>query len=152
MIISDEEKFKLSDLKTFNREFWIISVSCAITYMAIFPPMQILTNLLSTKYAIPAASAPVLFGLPYIISASTSPFLGFLIDKIGYRPHLSKIFYLLIIISFLIIIITIFQSHHYNAITTLCRSMLHISVSNDIIRSRLFNICCCSLGFNSICC
>lgn len=36
-MIAEEDKFKWSDLKTFNASFWIISGSCVFTYMAIFP-------------------------------------------------------------------------------------------------------------------
>lgn len=37
MKVSDEDKFKISDLKTFNLSFWLISISCTIVYMAILP-------------------------------------------------------------------------------------------------------------------
>lgn len=36
-MITEEDKFKFKDLKTFNRKFWLISASCVITYSAIFP-------------------------------------------------------------------------------------------------------------------
>lgn len=36
--ISDDEKFKFSDLKKFNRlPFWLVVFSCVIIYMVIFP-------------------------------------------------------------------------------------------------------------------
>lgn len=47
--------------------------------------------MLTVKYGIPEESAPILFGLPYIISACTSPFIGFMLDKVGYRAHFSKL-------------------------------------------------------------
>lgn len=44
--------------------------------------------MLVKKYGIPKETAPILFGLPYIISACTSPFLGFMIDRVGKRVHI----------------------------------------------------------------
>ena len=35
--LSDEEKFKFSDIRTFNLSFWLICASCVITYCTIFP-------------------------------------------------------------------------------------------------------------------
>ena len=35
--LTEDEKFKFSDIKTFNLSFWIICGSCVLIYMAIFP-------------------------------------------------------------------------------------------------------------------
>ena len=35
--ISEEDKFRWSDLKTFNLSFWLLCFSCVIVYTAIFP-------------------------------------------------------------------------------------------------------------------
>jgi hypothetical protein len=51
-LITEEDKFKLKDLTTFTLEFWLICASCVFTYMAILPPMQVLTDLLETKYKV----------------------------------------------------------------------------------------------------
>jgi hypothetical protein len=59
--------------------------------MAIFPFLMVVTKMLQIKYGVSEESAPLVFGIPYIISACTSPFLGLLIDKIGRRVHLGKI-------------------------------------------------------------
>ena len=38
MTVSEDEKFKFSDLKEFNRlPFWLVTGSCVIIYMVIFP-------------------------------------------------------------------------------------------------------------------
>jgi len=42
-MISEEDKFKFSDIKSFKLSFWIISGSCVITYMGIFPFLQVVT-------------------------------------------------------------------------------------------------------------
>lgn len=44
--------------------------------------------MLQTKYGLSEKVATKVFGIPYIISACTSPFLGLLIDKVGKRVHL----------------------------------------------------------------
>jgi Na+/melibiose symporter-like transporter len=46
--------------------------------------------MLVKKYGIPKETAPILFGLPYIISACSSPFLGFMIDRVGKRVHIGN--------------------------------------------------------------
>ena len=46
--------------------------------------------MLEDKYNIPHDIAPKIYGIPYFIAAGASPALGFLIDKVGLRVHLSK--------------------------------------------------------------
>jgi MFS family permease len=89
-VVSDDEKFRFSDIKTFNRSFWIICVSCVIIYMAILPFLQVASKMLQEKFGFSEATAGGLFGIPYTISACTSPFLGILIDKVGRRTLMSK--------------------------------------------------------------
>lgn len=36
-VTNEDEKFRWSDIRTFNKSFWIICVSCVLTYTAIFP-------------------------------------------------------------------------------------------------------------------
>jgi len=45
-VISEEEKFKWSDLYSFNISFWLLTASCVITYMSIFPFIQVASDLL----------------------------------------------------------------------------------------------------------
>jgi hypothetical protein len=35
--MTDEDKFKLSDLYSFNISFWLLTGSCVVTYMSVFP-------------------------------------------------------------------------------------------------------------------
>ena len=45
--ISDDEKFKFSDLKKFNGlPFWLVTMSCVIIYMVIFPYVQYSSDML----------------------------------------------------------------------------------------------------------
>ena len=45
-VVSEEEKFRWSDIKTFNKSFWIICFSCVLIYMAIFPFIQYVSGML----------------------------------------------------------------------------------------------------------
>ena len=45
--LTEDEKFKLSDLKEFNRlPFWLETASCTICYMVIFPYVQYSSDML----------------------------------------------------------------------------------------------------------
>ena len=45
--ISEDEKFKFSDLKQFNGlPFWLVTLSCVIIYMVIFPYVQFSSDML----------------------------------------------------------------------------------------------------------
>ena len=53
--ISDEDKFKISDLRQFAccRErlpFWLVTLSCVIIYMVIFPYVQYSADMLEERY------------------------------------------------------------------------------------------------------
>ena len=84
-VLTEEEKFRFRDIKTFNLSFWLLCFSCVIVYMAIFPFIQVSSKMLQVKFGFSEEEAGSLFGIPYTISAATSPFLGLLIDKVGRR-------------------------------------------------------------------
>lgn len=48
--LSDDEKFKCSDLLTFKLPFWLLVLSCLVTYMSVFPYVQTVSGLLQHKY------------------------------------------------------------------------------------------------------
>lgn len=100
--LSDEEKFKFSDLKRFRLAFWLLVGSCVVTYMSVFPYIQIVSDVLQIKYQFDSITAGKLFGIPYIISATTSPFLGLLIDKIGRRAIIIVFSSLILSTAFLV--------------------------------------------------
>lgn len=83
--LSDDDKFKCSDLLTFRVPFWFLVLSCLVTYMSVFPYVQTVGGLLQNKYHFDENTSATLFGIPFIISACICPFLGFGIDKIGRR-------------------------------------------------------------------
>lgn len=86
--VNEDDKFKWSDLTEFGVQFWLLTGSCVLTYMSVFPYIQNASNLLQTKYGFDNKTAGALFGVPYIISAIASPFLGLMIDKVGKRAFL----------------------------------------------------------------
>lgn len=87
-VVAEEDKFTWADLYQFDLSFWLLTGSCALTYMSIFPYIQVASDLLQTKYHFDKITAGYLFGIPYIISAVTSPLLGILIDQVGKRAFL----------------------------------------------------------------
>jgi MFS family permease len=87
--VGEDEKFKWSDLYQFSTSYWLLTFSCVVTYMSVFPFIQNASGMLQTKYHFDKITAGYLFGIPYIMSAIASPFLGLIIDKIGKRALLT---------------------------------------------------------------
>ena len=88
--LSEDEKFQLKDLNKFNTlPFWLVTASCVIIYMVIFPYVQYSSDMLETRFGF-GSSAATFYALPYIISGVMSPILGITIDKIGKRALFSK--------------------------------------------------------------
>jgi MFS family permease len=83
--LSDDDRLQFSDLLHFKLPFWLLVLSCLVTYMSVFPYVQCVGGLLQYKYHFDEDEAAQLFGIPYIISACLCPFLGFGIDKVGRR-------------------------------------------------------------------
>ena len=44
--IAADEQFKWSDLYDFDLSFWILTGSCVLTYMSVFPYIQVASDLL----------------------------------------------------------------------------------------------------------
>lgn len=83
--LGEEDKFKWSDLKEFNLNFWLIVASCVFVYMSIFPYIQNAEGLMEQKFGFSPVQAGSWYGTPYYMSAFLSPILGFVIDKVGKR-------------------------------------------------------------------
>jgi len=39
-VVSEDEKFKWSDIYEFSTSFWLLTGSCVVTYMSVFPYIQ----------------------------------------------------------------------------------------------------------------
>ena len=87
-------------LYTFSTSFWLLTGSCVLTYMSVFPYIQNCSGLLQKKYGFDQIRAGQLFGIPYIISAIASPFLGAAIDRFGKRAFLICLSSLILIFAF----------------------------------------------------
>ena len=87
-------------LYSFSLSFWLLTGSCVLTYMSVFPYIQNCSDLLQRKYGFDKIKAGYLFGIPYIISAIASPFLGAIIDKFGKRAFLICLSSLMLIFAF----------------------------------------------------
>lgn len=68
--------------------------------MSVFPYIQVSSDLLQKKYNFDEETAGKLFGVPYLISAATSPFLGFAIDRIGRRALIITVSSVILIIAY----------------------------------------------------
>ena len=68
--------------------------------MSVFPYIQNASDLLQTKYGFDKVTAGFLFGVPYIISAVSSPFIGAAIDKFGKRAFLVCLSSVILIIAY----------------------------------------------------
>jgi MFS family permease len=108
---------KLSDIKHFSTGFWLIALSCIVVYGTILPFNNIAQGFLLEKYfcapagiccpedsgllgrantgcdnfKVQTASASKIMGVPFLIGAVLTPFLGGIIDKIGKRAILISI-------------------------------------------------------------
>lgn len=90
----------MSDVSKFGASYWLLTASCVITYMTVFPYIMIASDTLQTKYKFDKITAGYYFGIPYIISAVSSPFLGLLIDKIGKRGFMICLSSVILVVAF----------------------------------------------------
>ena len=82
---SDEEKFKLSDIKYIlkNRGFWLVAILCVLFYSAVFPFLNYAADLMTNKFGVNEKFAGL---IPMLLPFGTiilTPFFGNLYDKKG---------------------------------------------------------------------
>lgn len=82
---SDEEEFKLSDVKNIlsSKLFWVIAMLCVLYYSAIFPFQRYATNMLQCNLGMDAQQAADIFRWFPIGAAALTPLLGFFLDHKG---------------------------------------------------------------------
>lgn len=98
-VLSEDDKFRFSDLKKFNTlPFWLVTASCVIIYMAIFPYIQFCSDMLSSEFGF-GSLASTFYAMPYIISAVMSPILGIIIDKVGRRALFISVSSIMILLA-----------------------------------------------------
>ena len=102
-----KREFKLVTLKDVqNPLFWVLSFTLLICFNSIYPYLNMVENLLETKYCISSIMAGYLFEIPYVISAICSIFIGILVDKIGRRLNFILLGNLFVFLAFFISIAT----------------------------------------------
>ncbi|CAD5122891.1 unnamed protein product [Dimorphilus gyrociliatus] len=77
------ETIRISDVKNFPLEVWLLSVICVAYYVTIFPFVDVGLLFYEMKFDQSAKLASLCNSLVYILSAAMSPFTGFAIDKTG---------------------------------------------------------------------
>lgn len=77
------EVIRLSDVKDFPLTLWLIFIICVAYYVAIFPFIALGLAFFQAKFDIDPQRAGAVNSVVFIISACASPFLGFMVDKVG---------------------------------------------------------------------
>ncbi|XP_062409222.1 major facilitator superfamily domain-containing protein 1 [Sardina pilchardus] len=77
------EVIKLTDVKDFPLQLWLIFIICVSYYVAIFPFIGLGQVFFIEKFDFSPAQARAINSVVYIISAPASPVLGFLVDRTG---------------------------------------------------------------------
>ncbi|XP_070539369.1 lysosomal dipeptide transporter MFSD1-like [Ptychodera flava] len=77
------EVIQFSDIKNFPAELWLIFIICVTYYVTIFPFIDLGVVFFEEKFGMDPSQANAVNSLVYILSAVASPFLGFLVDRVG---------------------------------------------------------------------
>jgi len=77
------EVIRLSDVKDFPATLWLIFIICVAYYVAIFPFIALGLAFFQAKFDLSPQRAGAVNSVVFIISACASPFLGFMVDKVG---------------------------------------------------------------------
>lgn len=79
------EAFSWKDIGSLGVPFWLTCLSCFCTYVAVVNSIFMGSSVLQTRFGFSIDMAGLLFTMPYIVSAILSPFMGWFVDKYGYR-------------------------------------------------------------------
>ncbi|XP_053662029.1 major facilitator superfamily domain-containing protein 1-like isoform X2 [Anopheles marshallii] len=77
------EVAKLSDVRTFQVSFWMVTVICVAYYVAIFPFIALGKVFFMRKFDFTSEDANTVNSIVYIIAAVASPLFGLLVDRTG---------------------------------------------------------------------
>ncbi|XP_030633537.1 lysosomal dipeptide transporter MFSD1 [Chanos chanos] len=77
------EVIKLTDVKDFPLQLWLIFIICVGYYVAIFPFIGLGQVFFIEKFDFSPAQASAVNSIVYIISAPASPLFGLMVDKTG---------------------------------------------------------------------
>lgn len=80
---AEEEKIRISDVKNFPLNFWILSCICVMYYLTIFPFVGLAQVYFKRKYDLTVDGANMVNSCVYIVAAVISPLCGYAVDRIG---------------------------------------------------------------------
>lgn len=80
-----EEPVRLTDVKDFSLQLWLVFFICVGYYVAVFPFIGLGKLFFEEKYGFPPSAANAVNSIVYIMSGPCSPVLGFLITLFGYH-------------------------------------------------------------------
>ncbi|CAD8104530.1 unnamed protein product [Paramecium sonneborni] len=100
-IKKDEEQsnVSLADIKQFKLDFYLVSLTCVLSYSAFIVLQQNCLQMFKIRYQLKDQDATFFYSLPYYISAIITPIFGGFVDKIGKRPLIILISGILLLIS-----------------------------------------------------
>ena len=93
----EAEVVRFSDVKEFPLTFWLLAMSCLTVYCAILPFNNIAASLFTTKYHMDDKSANLVLMVTYLTAGVLSPFMGWVIDRVGFRAVLNVVAAVLIV-------------------------------------------------------
>ncbi len=93
----EAEVVRFSDVKEFPATFWLLAMSCLTVYCAILPFNNIAASLFTTKYHMDDKSANLVLMVTYLTAGILSPFMGWVIDRVGFRAVLNVVAAVLIV-------------------------------------------------------
>nr|CAB3263790.1 major facilitator superfamily domain-containing protein 1 [Phallusia mammillata] len=80
-----DEPIKLTAVKDFPLQLWLIFFICVGYYVAIFPFIGLGKIFFEEKYGFTPAQSSAVNSIVYILSAPCSPVFGFMVDRLGFN-------------------------------------------------------------------
>ncbi|CAD8067058.1 unnamed protein product [Paramecium sonneborni] len=84
--LEQQPSVNCSDVKEFKFDYYLLSISCVCSYSAFLILQSNGIRMFQIRYNLTLTQQTFLYTLPYFISATVTPFIGYFIDKIGKRP------------------------------------------------------------------
>lgn len=102
----ETDKLKFSELLSFNKSFWFITLLCITFYSAVFPFRGFAPKFFQEAHGISNALAGRLMSWLPITAMIATPLIGLLVDKIGKRASMMFLGSIIIVPVFLMMIYT----------------------------------------------
>jgi len=87
--ISAATPFNIRDVRYFPASLWILYLICVFFYIGLFTLISIAgQGYMQVEFGFDPKHIGTILGVPYMISAALSPFMGYGVDKIGGKPYM----------------------------------------------------------------